>query len=122
LGQEGIKDIFFSIADRLAREAPPAQENQSVEDRLNQVKAYLEEKGFVVDWESGEDTYMLHAYSCPYRQIAKKQEYVCLLDKHIISSMLNADPNRISCLADGDSHCIYRISKPIELILDPVQV
>ena len=122
LGQEGIEELFSSIADRLAREAPPVKENQSVEDRLNQVKGFLEEKGFVVDWEPSEGAYMLHAYSCPYRQIAKKQANVCLLDKHIISSMLNTDPTRVACLANGDSHCVYQISKPIELVLDPVHI
>jgi predicted ArsR family transcriptional regulator len=62
---------------------------------------------------------MIHAYSCPYRQVAKNHAEVCLLDKQIISSMLATTPARVACLATDDDHCTYRISKPIELILDP---
>jgi hypothetical protein len=41
---------------------------------------------------------MIHAYSCPYRQVAKDHAEVCLLDKQIISSMLATTPTRIACL------------------------
>jgi predicted ArsR family transcriptional regulator len=119
LGQEGVAQIFKSIAHRLASAAPPPKENQTFEERLDEVIAFLAEKGFVVDWEAQGNNYMIHAYSCPYRQVVKDHAEVCLLDKQIISSMLNTTPTRIACLASDDHHCTYRISKPIELILDP---
>ena len=122
LGETGIEAIFNSIANRLAQEAPPLKANQTVEERLSQLKIFLEGKGFVVDWESARNTYRLHAYSCPYRQVAKEHGYVCLLDQRIIGSMLNTNPIRVACLTSGDSHCIYEISKPIELILEPTSV
>ena len=119
LGQDGVTQIFSNIAYRLASQAPPPRENQTFEERLDEVIAFLAEKGFVVDWEAKDNNYMIHAYSCPYRQIAKDHAEVCLLDKQIISSMLNTTPTRIACLTTDDDHCTYRISKPIELILDP---
>lgn len=120
LGQEGIGELFRNIADRLSHEAPPPTENQTAEERLNDVVTFLEEKGFVIDWESQDEDYMIHAYSCPYRQLVKEHEQVCLLDKQVIGSMLNTNPTRVACLTTGDGHCTYRISKPIELIVDPV--
>ena len=119
LGQEGVGQIFDSIACRLASEAPPPKEGQTFEERLDEVIAFLSVKGFVADWEVGQNSYMIHAYSCPYRQVAKDHAEVCLLDKQIISSMLATTPTRIACLTTADDHCTYRISKPIELILDP---
>ena len=119
LGQAGVQQIFSNIAQRLANEAPPPRVNQTFEERLDEVIAFLSAKGFVVDWEAGENNYMIHAYSCPYRQVAKDHAEVCLLDKQIISSMLATTPTRIACLTTNDDHCTYRISKPIELILDP---
>lgn len=120
LGQNGVDELFGNIADRLAQEAPPSKKDQTTEERLDEIKTFLEEKGFVVDWESQADSYMIHAYSCPYRQIAKTHEQVCLLDKQVISAMLNTTPTRIACLTMGDSHCVYQVSKPIELVLEPV--
>ena len=51
---------------------PPLKENQTVEARLDELKCFLADKGFVVDWEALEDGYRIHAYSCPYRQVAKE--------------------------------------------------
>ncbi len=119
LGRDGLVRIFSNIAQRLASEAPLPKPNQTFADRLDEVMAFLTEKGFVVDWEVKENTYMIHAYSCPYRQIARDHGEVCLLDRQIISTMLNTVPTRIACLADDDSHCTYQISQPIELILAP---
>lgn len=122
LGKEEVEALFGNIAGRLAKEAPPGKKNQTTEERLDDVKTFLGEKGFVVDWKAQEDSYMIHAYSCPYRQVAKTHKQVCLLDKQIISAMLNTTPTRIACLTTGDSHCIYQVSKPIELILESTRI
>jgi predicted ArsR family transcriptional regulator len=115
VGQQGISNMFRRIAERLAREAPPPRPEQSIEERLDEVIDFLTEKGFVVDWERINGEYKIHAYSCPYRQLAKTYEHVCLLDKQIITTMLNTSPARIACLSDGDSHCTYQVSTPIQL-------
>lgn len=52
LGCEGIQDLLSSIALRLAKEAPPVKRNQTIEERLDEVIVFLEQKGFVVDWEA----------------------------------------------------------------------
>jgi predicted ArsR family transcriptional regulator len=117
LGREGIADLFGSIATRLVQEVPPPQINQPTADRLNELVAFLSGKGFVSDWEQQDSgDYLIYAYSCPYRQIAREHGHVCQLDKQIISAMLNTKPERLACLSDGDSHCIYRVSQPIELV------
>lgn len=118
MGQDGVRQIFCRIAERLACEAPPTRPNQTIEARLDEVVSFLKDKGFVVEWEADGPQYLIHAYSCPYRQVAKNYEDVCLLDKQIISSMLNTEPLRTSCLTSGNSHCTYQISKPIELIVE----
>jgi predicted ArsR family transcriptional regulator len=117
LGEQGVEEIFNHIAERLAQEAPPAKANQTIAERLDEVVAFLREKGFVVDWEAAENAYLINAYSCPYRQIAREYGHVCLLDKRIISVMLNTPPARTACLTTGDNHCTYRIKAPIELVL-----
>lgn len=119
LGKEGVGELFNNIASRLASEAPPQQENQTFEERLDEVITFLAEKGFSVCWEAEDNGYVIHAHSCPYRRIAKHHREVCLLDKQIISTMLNTTPSRTACLTNGDDHCSYRISEPIKLIMDP---
>ncbi len=121
LGKDGLNELFNNIANRLAIEAPLPKENQSVEERLEEVVTFLQQRGFVIDWELHNNNYMIHVYSCPYREVAKDHPGVCLLDNRVISSMLNTSPIRISSLRSGDSHCSYQISKPIHLTdPDPV--
>jgi predicted ArsR family transcriptional regulator len=120
LGREGISDLFGSIATRLVQEIPQPRTGQTIADRLNQLVAFLSEKGFVSDWEQQNDgSYLIHAYSCPYRQIARDYGHVCQLDQKIIASMLNSKPVRVACLSEGDSHCTYRVPQPIELVAYP---
>ncbi len=119
LDREDIEEIFNNIANRLTSEAPPAKENQPFEERLNEVIDFLTEKGFAVCWEVADDNYLIHAHSCPYRQVVKYHPEVCLLDEAVISTMLNTTPTRIACLIAGSDHCTYQVSKPVELITDP---
>lgn len=109
LGEKGVYEVFCRIADRLAQDAPPPTSRQSIEDRLEQIVAFLSDKGFVIDWENNEGVYFLHTYSCPYRQLAKTHKNVCMLDQRIITSMLSTPPVRVACLSAGDNHCTYRI-------------
>lgn len=119
LGKEGVGELFNNIANRLAGEAPPPKAGQPFEKRLDEVIAFLTEKGFAVCWETDGNGYVIHAHSCPYRRIAKEHSEICLLDKYVIGTMLNTVPSRIACLTNGDGHCTYRVTAPIELMLDP---
>lgn len=118
LGKEGMIELFNSIAQRLASEAPPPKQDQTFEERLDEVMIFLRGKGFVVDWETKGDVYMIHAHSCPYRQVVKEHQEVCLLDKEIINAMLKTAPTRVACLTTNDDYCTYRVSKPIELMTE----
>ena len=118
LGAEGVVNIFESIAARLVHEVPPPKPQQTLENRLDEVVGFLNQKGFVSEWEVRNDSYLIHTYSCPYRQVAKKYSEVCILDKQIISTMLNTAPARTACLTSADGHCTYQISKPIELFME----
>ncbi|MDM8519372.1 ArsR family transcriptional regulator [Anaerolineales bacterium HSG6] len=112
-GQKTVAGIFENMAQRLAQEAPPIRSNQTIEERLDETILFLHQKGFVTEWEETEANYLIHARSCPYRKVAKCHSEVCLVDKQIISTMLNSTPARTACLRSADGHCTYRLSKPI---------
>ena len=120
LGKDGLGELLNNIAGRLAGEAPPLHKNQSFEERLDEVVTFLGEKGFAVCWEANDNGYMIHTHSCPYRRVAKDHSEICLLDKHVIGTMLNTTPSRIACLTSGDDRCTYQVRAPIELVMDPV--
>jgi predicted ArsR family transcriptional regulator len=118
LDKQDLAEIFRNIARRLASEAPLPPDNQTFEERLDAVIAFLTKKGFVVDWEAEGDSYKIHTHSCPYRQVVKDYREICSLDRQVISTMLNISPTRIACFAVGDEHCTYQVPKPIALVME----
>jgi predicted ArsR family transcriptional regulator len=118
LGHERVAEIFNNIATRLASEVPTLKNGETIEERLTELIAFLTDKGFVADWEAQHEGYLIHAYSCPYRQVARTHAEVCLIDQQIISAMLNTTPVCIACLPSADDHCTYHVSRPIELFTD----
>jgi predicted ArsR family transcriptional regulator len=123
LDDKDLAGIFGNIARRLAAEAPQPGENQTFEDRLDDVVGFLTKKGFVVDWELSDAEYKINTHSCPYRQVVKDHSMICSLDQYVISTMLDAAPVRVTCFAHGDDHCTYEVtqavaSRPIELMVE----
>lgn len=120
VGHQGVVKVFENIASRLLSEAPPRKAGQPFEDRLEQLVDFMSDKGFVVHWERHNDTYSIQVISCPYRQVARDHSEVCLLDKHIIASMLNVQPRRVTCMAQSDERCTYQFqeSQSIPLLLN----
>ncbi len=104
-----LVEIFSNIAQRQAAEAPALEANCPFEERLETMAAFLNKKGFVIDWEITGAGYKIHNHSCPYRQVVKKHREVCSLDKHVIGVMLGVTPTPVACFAAGDDHCIYTV-------------
>ncbi|MEM7033067.1 MAG: helix-turn-helix domain-containing protein [Chloroflexota bacterium] len=107
LGTEGIALVFNNIATRMVNMAPPANEGQCLEDRLDDVVTFLQKQGFSTKWcvENGE--YVIRLQTCPYRRLASRYQEVCLLDEVLISSMLQIAPTRTDCIANNDAQCVY---------------
>ena len=81
---------------------------------------FLGQKGFTARWEvAGDKTIFIRMLTCPYRQIAREHNEVCHLDMQIIKEMLNVDPVRLTCMANGDEYCTYRVSQSVELVMNP---
>jgi predicted ArsR family transcriptional regulator len=120
LGKAGLDELLRRIASRMAAEAPPMRPNQRLEEHLDRAVQFLGQKGFTARWEvAGDKTVFIRVLTCPYRQVAREHNEVCHLDMQIIKEMLNVDPVRLTCMANGDEYCTYRISQSVELVMNP---
>ncbi len=111
IGGEEMATIFQNMANRIVANSPSPQDEQSFEDRLDQVIAFLRQRGFIVEWGQQEGQYIIRHLACPYRQLAKQHHQVCLLDEKIIESMLPVKPVRLACIANDDQECVYYLHK-----------
>jgi predicted ArsR family transcriptional regulator len=120
LGKAGLDELLRRIASRMAAEAPPMRPRQRLEEQLDWAVQFLGQKGFTARWEvAGDKTIFIRMLTCPYRQIAREHNEVCHLDMQIIKEMLNVDPVRLTCMANGDEYCTYRVSQSVELVVNP---
>jgi predicted ArsR family transcriptional regulator len=107
IGPERLTSIFERIARRVTNQAPEAKAGQSFESRLDEAVQFLQERGFMAEWDVVEGQYIIRHLACPYRQLAQRHQEVCSLDEQIISNMLQIQPTRISCIANNDGECTY---------------
>ncbi|MGE5602336.1 MAG: helix-turn-helix transcriptional regulator [Nitrososphaerales archaeon] len=118
LPQDQVANILLRIAERTAAEAPQPIENQTLEERLDQVTGFLTQKGYSARWESCDGYYELHACNCPYSGVAEEHPELCMMDHAMILRLL-PDAVRSDCIrlhsraVDGANRCSY-ILKPVD--------
>lgn len=112
LPEDEVTHILLRVAERTAAEAPRPRENQTVEERLDEVAGFLTQKGYSARWEACHDHYALHACNCPYSGVAEQHPELCMMDQAIIIRLL-PDAVRADCqrqrshALDGANRCTY---------------
>jgi predicted ArsR family transcriptional regulator len=112
VGPDQTEAIFRRVAERVAGAAPPPEEGQSFEERLDQVVDFLQEQGFLSRWEKNDEGYVLVNVNCPYRRVTQQHGEVCLLDMELIRRLLGVEPRRDASLATGGASCRYVVVPP----------
>jgi DeoR family transcriptional regulator, suf operon transcriptional repressor len=107
VSDEETDAIFRRMAERVAGEAPPREEGQSFEDRLEQVSEFLEAQGFLSRWEETDEGYVITNVNCPYRQVSRQHDEVCVLDTELIRTLLDVEPRRLTSMRHGEGACSF---------------
>jgi len=106
-----INGFFTNMAENLARDYQEKTKGLSIEQKLDFVKNLLQKQGFSVGWEQKDTHYYIYENGCPYYQVGQSHPEVCSVDHTLISSVLGIPAEKISCVLQGDSSCIYSIPK-----------
>ena len=81
------------------------------EDRLADA---LHERGVLTDVEVSDDNVIvLHAYNCPYHELAQEHRAICEMDEEVIRKVLGSDVNLSACMMDGHRGCSFVVSNPV---------
>lgn len=105
-----VRGIFARLAERVAGEAPTGTPDQTLEERLDQVAAFLTEKGYDARWQYADGHYELQACNCPYIGVADEHAEICLMDQTLIQSLLPGAIRLESRAMDDVAYCRYRIA------------
>jgi predicted ArsR family transcriptional regulator len=107
MGEEEAEAILLRVADRVVREAPAPIPGQSFEDRLAQVVDFMEGQGFISRYEETDEGFVVTNINCPYRNVSREHEEVCLMDTEILTRLLGVTPKRLASMRTGDPACRF---------------
>ena len=113
LPPDQVKQAFQAMAQNLAQEADPgALHLLPLPDRLEQVAAYLSERGYLARWEhdrSGAGSFLLHKYNCPYRGVSGVHTELCTMDQLLVDELVGEPCARIHSSAANGTCCTYQV-------------
>lgn len=102
--------VLLRMAQRNSRRAPPPTPDQSIEERLDQVAAFLTEEGYNARWERQDNGYVMYACNCPHTGVADHHPELCSMDQALIQLLLPGAVRLESRVLDGSAHCTYAIA------------
>ena len=109
LPAEQVRTFFLHMAHQTATEAPAALPEQTLAERLDEVVAFLTEKGYNARWETKDGRYELLTCNCPYVGMADRHHELCLMDQELITALLPGATRYRTRALHGATHCTYII-------------
>ena len=103
-----LKQIALDMASAMKEDVDI--EHLSMKDRIKLLETLMKQEGFTVEIVEHDDMIEIKELSCPYFQVGQDHPEVCILDRTLISNILNMPVEKISCILDGDHLCTYEIS------------
>lgn len=119
LPPEQVEVAFKELAQDFAGKVRPALADLPVEERLEEVTRFLNERGYLARWETNETaedgSFLLHKCNCPYAGVSDEHNELCLMDQALINELMGESCQRIHSMAKDSRCCTYRVAGPIGL-------
>jgi DeoR family suf operon transcriptional repressor len=105
--QEGAAraaQLLARVGDRLARRYAGDVKSDVLRERVEEMAAALYRRGVL--------TKVLHAYNCPYHDLAQKHRDICAMDAELMRKVLGSEVSLSACMLDGHHGCTFIVGKP----------
>ena len=112
---EQLEAFLRRIARRMAAEfVRDGGEPSSLESLLDQVVAFLSEKGYMAHWERRNGEYAITLANCPYAGLIDTHTQLCRLDEYLIQylTMGSSVPRAETTIREGRFRCRVIIPAP----------
>lgn len=111
-GAERAEMLLERVSTRLAQRYAASMRGATLQRRVVELAAALEEKGVLTDVTPFEgDAIVLKTYNCPYHELAEEHREICEMDKSMMRKALGSDVSLSACLMDGHGSCSFVIAK-----------
>ena len=107
LPEEQVEEVVKRIGEKMANHVELSGEKGSAA-ALDDVIAFLNEKGFMVTLAESEDGHtLIEFHNCPYKRIARDCCDVCKMDDYMLTELFGGEPIRTTNIIEGASSCTY---------------
>lgn len=107
VGGAALESIFDTVAEGIYAEHAHRVNNVSDKTRVERTADIMNELGYeatVLPDGSG-----ISAVNCVFHQIARQVREVCHLDLQLLARLTGRGIDHVTCMADGDRACIFKI-------------
>lgn len=110
-GRETVEGLFKKREERLTSELARKLMNLSDADKIRELTAIRNEKGYMADFkEPAPGAYELIEHNCPILSVAKEYTIACSCETNMLKCVLKtAKVTRTSCKTEGDHACKFLI-------------
>lgn len=110
-GRQGAGRMFEARRKMLYQRHAGRMAGKPLPERIDELASIQNDGGYMVEVETASDReVLLHEYNCPIAQVAAHYEQACSCELALFRDLLEADVERIECLAKGGNKCTYRIT------------
>ncbi len=112
--EKTIERFFETFWDERLQKAQNRMDNasdQSLQGRMSELMKYLEEEGFMPEFEMDEDnsSISIRECNCPFSEVIKETRLPCKLEAAFYQKLFEENVERTSYIAEGDYSCTYEI-------------
>ncbi len=121
LPPDQVEAVFASLAAEMAAEADLAVlETLPLAERLDQVAAFLNARGYLARWEpcttDGAAQFVLYKHNCPYAGLSGEHRELCQMDQLLIDRLVGVHCDRTASVANHDRCCAYQIGVEEQIV------
>ena len=110
LPAQAIETIFSHMAEGVVAEYATKLEGKTLKEKMELLVEMLGAEGFMAKWNQTGETISLTEYNCPYIHLGQRHPEVCVIDRAIISQVLEAVVEKTTCVLSGGEHCAFVIT------------
>lgn len=84
---------------------------KALSEKVHAMVDMLQDKGYLVDLDETEDSFLVRQYNCPISTVSKKYPEACKYELALYRDFLGSDVKRTQCLSQGGQACEYVVLK-----------
>ncbi len=113
-GQKGVMDLLIARNRKRLSRLKARVENRALRDRVEEVAKIFSEDGYMTEWQELKDgNFFIFQQHCALHDVAKSYRQVCVLEPHLMESLLGVRVTREKYMLKDDPICGYLVHKDV---------